>query len=47
VYYSTKRFVYIEGDTSSALEPDRLVPLIAADLLAGRDPVLEAAVAWQ
>jgi hypothetical protein len=47
VYYSTRRFVYIEGDASSALEPDRVVPLMAADLLAGRDPVLEAVIAWQ
>ena len=47
VYYSTRLFVYIEGDTSSALEPDQMVPLMAADLLTGRDPVLEAALAWQ
>ena len=47
VYYSTKQFVYIEGDHSSALEPDQVVPLTAADLLAGRDPVLAAAVAWK
>ena len=47
VFYSTKRFVYIEGDDSSALEPDRLVPLTAADLFAGRDPVLEAVIAWE
>jgi hypothetical protein len=47
VYYSTKQFVYIEGDHSSALQPDQVVPLTAADLLAGRDPVLAAAVAWK
>jgi hypothetical protein len=47
VYYSTRRFVYIEGDTSSALEPDRVVSLMAADLLAGHDPVLEGVIAWQ
>jgi len=47
VFYSTKHFVYLEGDTSSALDPDRLIPLTAADLFAGHDPVLEAIFAWE
>lgn len=47
VFYSTKYFVYLEGDHSSALEPDRLIPFTAADLFAGRDPVLDAVLAWE
>jgi len=47
VFYSTKHFVYLEGDDSSALAPDRLIPLNAADLFAGRDPVLEAIFGWK
>jgi C-terminal processing protease CtpA/Prc len=47
VFYSTKHFVYLEGDDSSALEPDQLIPLNAADLFAGHDPVLEAIFGWK
>ncbi len=44
VTYSTKYFVYVEDD-ASALEPDILVNSTAQDLFAGRDPVLDAALA--
>jgi hypothetical protein len=45
VIYSTKYHRYIEDDTAPALMPDLLIPLNAADFLAGRDPVLEAVIA--
>lgn len=40
VSYSTKYFQYAKEDTPS-FEPDHLVELEAADVLAGRDPALE------
>jgi len=40
---STKRFRLVQRDPSS-LEPDLLVPQTVADLLAGRDPALAAAL---
>ena len=44
VFYSTKYFRMLEDDPP-AVEPDVLVEPRAADVFAGRDPVLEAALA--
>ena len=45
VSYSTKYFDY-HGDKSDSLKPDVVVELTSADFLSGRDPVLEAVIAW-
>jgi len=45
VSYSTKYFDY-HGDQSDSLKPDVTVELSSVDFLSGRDPVLEAAIAW-
>jgi hypothetical protein len=42
--YATKYFRMIKGDDSLALVPHVLVPTTLGDALAGRDPVLEAAL---
>jgi hypothetical protein len=44
VQYSTRFFKVIENDNSPALEPDIQVPRTLDDALAGRDPVLDAAL---
>lgn len=46
VGYSTKYFSYSQDDTPSFV-PDVLVELSSADYFAGRDPVLEAILAYQ
>lgn len=43
--HSTKRFVMIADADPPAVRPDRLVPFRFADLRAGRDPALAAALA--
>ena len=44
VHYSTKHFRLMQGADPSTLAPDILVPYSLDDFLAGRDPVLEAAL---
>lgn len=46
VQYSTKHFTQVEGDPP-AVEPDVAVPLAWSDWTNGRDPVLEAILAWR
>jgi hypothetical protein len=46
VQYSTKHFVQVEGDPPS-VEPDVAAPLSWSDWSSGRDPVLEAILAWK
>ncbi|MBK8022462.1 MAG: hypothetical protein IPK19_13805 [Chloroflexi bacterium] len=48
VYLSTRARSDVDAsDTRTAIEPDRFIPLTAADYFAGRDPVLDAALAWE
>lgn len=44
VQYSTRRFITMPGNTADALAPDLAYPITWADLLAGRDPALDAAL---
>jgi hypothetical protein len=44
VAYSTKHFHLIQDADPSTLAPDIFVPYSLNDFLAGRDPVLEAAL---
>jgi hypothetical protein len=46
VSYSTKQFRLVEGEDPPSLAPSLAVEPTVADLRAGRDPVLEAAVAY-
>ena len=46
VGYSVKYFKMVEGDPPSLL-PDQQIPLTAQDFFAGRDPVLDAALAFK
>ena len=45
VQYSTRRFTTMPGNDADALAPDLAYPITWADLLAGRDPALDAATA--
>ena len=47
VQYTTKFFTYVKGSDPLSLEPDIVVKRTLEDALAGRDPVLQAAVQHQ
>jgi hypothetical protein len=46
VQYSTRFFQLIEGSDPPSFHPDLLVQPSARDYFAGRDPVLEAVLAY-
>lgn len=47
VQYSTRFFNNVPGYEGDSYQPDREIVMTAADVLAGRDPLLETAIIWQ